>query len=170
MAQGHNSLLKLGFMGLLLVYGVSGGFDSNRFWLLNGADLAFHEFGHLAFGIFGEFVQFAGGTLMQLLIPFGIALYFLRRTEHYSAAVALFWVAQNFFNIAVYVADARARALPLVGGGIHDWAYLLGRMGLLEQDGSIATLLRLLGWALMLFSVGLGVRFATNGDTHVIGS
>ncbi len=147
-------------MGLLLLYGVSGGLDPNRFWLLNGADLAFHEFGHLAFGMFGEFVQFAGGTLMQLLIPLGIALYFWRRGERFSSAVALFWVAQNFFNIAVYVGDARVRALPLVGGGIHDWGYLLGRMGLLELDGVIANLIRFLGWALMLFSVGLGLTFS----------
>ncbi len=163
MKRGHYSLPKVGFMGLLLLYGISGGLDANRFWLLNGTDLAFHEFGHLAFGMFGQFIQFAGGTLMQLLIPSGIAFYFHRRGERYNSAAALFWVAQNFFNIAVYVGDARAQALPLVGGGIHDWAYLLGRMGLLELDGTIATLSRLLGWALMLFSVGLGLTFS-RGD------
>jgi hypothetical protein len=28
--------------------------------------------------------------------------------------------------VAVYIADAPAEELPLVGGGTHDWAYLLG--------------------------------------------
>jgi len=39
--------------------------------------------------------------------------------------VALWWVAQNLWNISVYVKDARAEELPLVGGGEHDWNYLL---------------------------------------------
>lgn len=160
MEQRGYLLPKVGFAGLLLLYGLSGALEPQRFWLLNGADLAFHEFGHLAFGFLGEFVQFLGGTLMQLIVPAGIAGHFYYRGERYGFAVALFWIAQNFFNIAVYVGDARAQALPLVGGGIHDWNYLLGRIGLLEFDGSIAALLRLLGWALMLFSVGLAVRFS----------
>jgi hypothetical protein len=78
--------------------------------------------------------------------------------------VALFWVAQNLFNIAVYVGDARAQLLPLVGGGIHDWAYMLGRMGLLQSDGTIAKLLRLLGWTLMLSAIGFGWRFSRRDE------
>lgn len=158
MGQKSYSLPRVAFAGLLLLYGVRGALDPERFWLLNGVDLAFHEFGHLAFGLLGEFVQFLGGTLLQLSIPAGIAVYFYRREERYSFAITLFWVAQNLFNIAVYVADAREQVLPLVGGGIHDWNYLLGRIGLLEFDDSMAMLLRLLGWALMLFSVALALR------------
>jgi len=160
MGQRGYHLPKVAFAGLLLLYGLSGAVDPQRFWLLNGADLAFHEFGHLAFGFLGEFVQFLGGTLMQLIVPAGIAVHFYLRQERYGFAVALFWIAQNLFNIAVYVADAQAQALPLVGGGIHDWNYLLGRMGLLELDGGIAGFLRLLGWALTLFSVALAVKFS----------
>jgi hypothetical protein len=64
--------------------------------------------------------------------------YFLRRRDRYAAYMVLIWVAQNLWNVSVYVADARARRLPLVGGGEHDWAYLLGRLGLLEQDLTIS--------------------------------
>ncbi|RPI27299.1 MAG: hypothetical protein EHM61_08900 [Acidobacteria bacterium] len=162
------SLPKAAFMGLLLLYGISGGLDPQRFWLLNGVDLAFHEFGHLAFGFLGEFIQFAGGTLMQLLIPIGIAVHFYRRDERYSAAATLFWIGQNLFNIAVYVGDARAQVLPLVGGGIHDWAYMLGRLNLLQLDTTLANLLSFLGWVLMLASVGFGLKFARHNEEEFL--
>lgn len=166
MEQSGFHLPRAAFAGILLVYGVSGGLNPDRFWLLNGADLAFHEFGHIAFNFLGEFGQFLGGTLMQLAIPAAIAGYFYWQKERYGFSVTLFWVAQNLFNVAVYVGDARSQALPLVGGGIHDWNYLLGRTGLLEHDTGIAGLLRLLGWVLMLLSVGLAVKFSRRAEAE----
>jgi hypothetical protein len=162
------SLPKVAFVAVLLLYGISGGLNPDRFWLLNGVDLAFHEFGHMAFAMFGDFIQFAGGTLMQLLIPLAIAAYFYRRGEHFSSAVALFWVAQNFFNIAVYAADARTQALPLVGGGIHDWGYLLGRTGLLESDGTIAGVFKTVGWALIFFSIGWALKSSRLDEEELV--
>jgi hypothetical protein len=34
---------------------------------MDSVDLAIHEAGHPLFGIFGEFIGYAGGALMQLL-------------------------------------------------------------------------------------------------------
>ncbi len=151
---------KMVFVGLWLVWGIAGGLKVEYFWFLNGVDLAFHEFGHLAFRFLGEFVQFLGGTIMQLLIPGAIAAYFLRRRQYYASAVAVFWIGQNLFNIAVYVRDARAQALPLVGGGIHDWGYILGRLGLLQQDQTIGAALSLAGWGAFAVSAYVGFRYA----------
>ena len=83
-------------------------------------------------------MQFAGGTLFQLIMPAIFVGYFLRRKDSHSASVALWWVAQNFWNISVYAADARAQELPLVGGGEHDWAYLLGELHWLQYDQRVA--------------------------------
>jgi hypothetical protein len=105
--------------------------------LLDGVDLAIHETGHLVFGPFGELIGFAGGTLMQLIMPALFVGYFLRRGDRHSASVALWWVGQNCANISVYAADARAQELPLVGGGEHDWAYMLGRFGWLSHDQGV---------------------------------
>jgi hypothetical protein len=58
------------------------------------------------------------------------------------------------------VRDARAQALPLVGGGEHDWAYLLGGLGRLRYDQVIAVAIRLLGAAIYASSVVLGFRDA----------
>lgn len=113
--------------------------------LVDGVDLAIHETGHLVFAPFGEFVGYLGGTLLQLLLPLAFVVSFLRRGDRYAAYVVLAWVAQNLWNVARYVADARAQELPLVGGGDHDWAYLLGEMGLLAHDTALASAVRAAG-------------------------
>jgi hypothetical protein len=134
--------------------------------LLDMVDLAIHETGHLVFGPFGELVGFAGGTLFQLIMPLLFVGYFWRQDDRHSASVALAWVAQNLAHIAPYVADARAQELPLVGGGEHDWAYLLGRFGLLARDQRIAHGILALGWLLLLGATGWGLVVADRVESR----
>ncbi len=94
---------------------------------LHGVNLVFHEAGHLIFGFFGQFVAVLGGSLNQVLIPVICVVAFLRTHQRASAAVALFWTGQSLADVAVYAADGRAMALPLLAEGlIHDWNYILG--------------------------------------------
>jgi len=86
-------LLVLG----LGVWGFFGALELQKLWILNGADLVFHEVGHPLFGIFGKSIGIWGGTLMQLLIPLVIMISFLRRGRQYSAAVILFLDWAKFF-------------------------------------------------------------------------
>jgi hypothetical protein len=141
----------------LLIYGVYGLRHQGEGTLLDGVDLAIHETGHLVFGPFGEFIGFAGGTLFQLLMPTFFLIYFLRRSDQYAASVALWWIGQNCGHIAVYVADARAQELPLVGGGEHDWDYLLGRLGLLARDHTIARAITAVGYLLVVAAAVWGL-------------
>jgi len=53
--------------------------------------------------------------------------------------------------VSVYIADAPVQALPLVGGGTHDWAWILGRFDAIDRAGSIAGFVEVLG-ALMVVS------------------
>jgi hypothetical protein len=124
--------------------------------LLDSVDLAIHETGHLVFGPFGELIGFAGGTLMQLLMPALFVGYFLRGRDQHAASVALWWVGQNCANISVYAADARAQELPLVGGGEHDWAYLLGRFGWLAHDQGVGRSFHALAMVLMIGAAAWG--------------
>ncbi len=156
-----NSTARRALSAALLLYGVYGLRHQGEGSLLDGVDLAIHETGHLVFGPFGEFVGFAGGTLFQLLMPMAFVIYFLRRQDRYAASVALWWVGQNCGHIAVYVADARAQELPLVGGGEHDWEYLLGRMGLLAQDQAIARTITSIGYLLVVGAAVWGLYSAT---------
>lgn len=148
---------KLGLTAILAVYGFITLLDPAHFRLLDNVNLAIHEAGHVFFGPFGEFLGFLGGTLFQLAVPVTFFGYFLKRGDRFAAAVLLWWVAHNLWNISVYVKDARSLELPLVGGGEHDWAYLLGEMGLLHRDQAIGTAIYLCGVALFLVSIGWGL-------------
>src|SRR5437773_10384236 len=125
---------------------------------LDGIDLAIHETGHLVFRPFGEVIQFAGGTLFQLIVPAAFVWYFAKRGDRHAATVPLWWIAQNLWNISVYVRDARVQELPLVGGGEHDWAYLLGRFGLLAHDQGIGRGVHAFGTLLCIAAVATGIK------------
>ncbi len=123
---------------------------------LHGIDLIFHEAGHVIFGFFGEFIAALGGSLNQVLVPAICAGYFLAQHQLASAAVALAWTGESVTDVAVYVADGRARALPLLAEGlIHDWNYLLGRMGLLSWAETLGRLTYATGVLLILVAAAL---------------
>jgi hypothetical protein len=126
---------------------------NDRYWsLLDDVDLAIHETGHVVFSPFGEFMGVAGGSLFQVLVPLAFVLYFAWRRDAFASFLVLFWVSQSLFNVAVYVADARAQALPLVGGeyAIHDWSWMLSRLHVLTKDESIAAAVRALASSLWI--------------------
>jgi hypothetical protein len=139
--------------------------ESHRATLFSGIDLGIHEAGHIVFAPFGRFLGIAGGTILQLLAPVLAAIVFWRQGDRVGICFAAAWLGINLVEVSVYVADARAQALPLVtvGGGepLHDWHYLLGRMGLLRHDRGIATAIRVLGWALHAGAVAAGAWFVT---------
>jgi hypothetical protein len=123
---------------------------------LDSLDLAIHESGHLVFAFGGEFLTILGGTLLQLLIPAAFVVALWRQGDSHGATVPLWWLGQNCLNVAVYVNDARAQELPLVGGGEHDWALLLERFGLLHRDIIIGRAVGAAGMVLMILAVALG--------------
>ena len=157
---------RVGTPEFLIASGVFAGFflllsRANGFLpILDHANLAFHEAGHIFFRILGETASLYGGTLGQLVFP-GVAIVVLwRRRETLGLAIAGIWFFENFLNIAVYMADARTQALPLVGGGDHDWTNILGRWNALASDTSLARKLRALGWIGMIGMWGwLGLRW-----------
>lgn len=122
--------------------------------LLHLINLPFHEAGHVFFRPFGQFAMSLGGTLGQLLIPTICLLYLLLKTrDPFGAAVCLWWLGENFIDIAPYVDDARAGQMPLLGGnfgeispyGFHDWEYLLTETGFLSYDHALARASHLAG-------------------------
>jgi len=153
--------LRLAAVALLAIYGLFCLLSPDTGRLLDGVDLAIHESGHLVFSPFGEIFTALGGTLFQLIIPATFVVYFWRRRDRYAAAFALWWVAQNLWNISVYIGDARAQNLPLVGGGEHDWTYLLGQAGWLARDVALAQAVHVTGVAIYLIALGLAAASAS---------
>jgi hypothetical protein len=132
-----------------------------RGWFLQNVNLAVHETGHLLFAPFGEFMHFLGGSLFQLLVPLAFVAYFLRKGDQHAATVALWWEATNWWYVAVYIDDTQKLQLDLVGGGEHDWAYLLGELGKVHASAEIATRVHAVGTFVLLAATAFGVLTAT---------
>jgi hypothetical protein len=125
-------------------------------WLfVDYVNLALHEGGHLLLRWAGLTVHIMGGTLAQLALPIACAAYFWRwRGDRFAALVCAWWVAENLVMISHYLRDAPTMALPLVGGEIHDWNYLLTRWRLLRRAHGIADLLIYGGGVAMIACLG----------------
>lgn len=120
-----------------------------------------HEFGHLFFAPFGEFMTVAGGSLMQLLVPLGAVALLVARRDWFGTAAAGCWLSFSLSNLAVYIGDAVAQELPLVSmspdGGGHDWYYLLDHFNLLAYDLRFALLTRRLSLVVLAASFVWGL-------------
>ena len=125
---------------------------------LHLVNLPFHEAGHIIFTPLGRFMQVLGGTLGQLLMPaVCLAVLLLRTRDAFGAAVAQWWLAESFMDIAPYINDARSLKLILLGGvtgkdvaDYHDWEYLLRTAGLLRMDHALAYMAQGIGIVLMV--------------------
>ncbi len=127
----------------------------NSLWHL--VNLPFHEAGHIFFRFLGTFMTSLGGSLFQLFMPVLCAVVLLIKTrDNFGASVCVWWLGENFMDLAPYINDARALQLPLLGGntgesspyGFHDWEYILTETGLLRSDHTLAH-----------FSYSLGILF-----------
>jgi len=103
--------------------------------IITSLNILFHEAGHWIFYIFGNFVYVLGGTLGEIIMPTIFIFHFWLRRDFAGMAFGYWWLSTAFYSISIYVADARAQVLPLIGGpGSHDWTYLLGRLCWLQYD------------------------------------
>ncbi len=134
--RSGSSWLPLSLTGLLAFWTARLVGDPGRGCFLDLVNLAFHEAGHLFLTPFGSTLHYLGGTFGQLAVPALLAGYFLLTgpARPLGGAVCAWWVGENLVNVSVYMADARDLALPLVGGGDHDWNELFYRFGLLGED------------------------------------
>jgi hypothetical protein len=127
-------------------------------------NMCIHEGGHLLCRAFPEFIHVAAGTAAQLLAPVAAMFILARQQDPFGMTFCFGWLSTNFIGVGVYMADARARELPLVtaeGVGttnatIHDWAYLFGQLGLMEYDTTIGFITRAIGSATMLLALVSG--------------
>jgi hypothetical protein len=118
---------------------------------LSAVDLGFHELGHMLAMFLPPVGQALAGSVVQLCVPLGLALYFaLVRRENGAAALMLAWAGTAARDVSVYVADAPYQALPLIGGR-HDFAYLFGPevLGDLQASLGVSRAVWLLGLAVL---------------------
>jgi hypothetical protein len=158
-------LLVFLYLGYLTVYFMTG-YDPTSasyrppfvLWVLDILNLYIHEAGHFLFQVFGRWVYFLGGSLMQVLLPLALLIVSWRQNITHIG-YAGFWLGENFINVSVYIKDAPYRHLRLIGQGlIHDWNWLLsGNLGAAEPLGDIVFYA---GVLLCSASIVTGVYFA----------
>lgn len=151
MVKDH--LKKYWLSYILLAAGIFFVSIRGTYTFLDFIDLLIHEPGHLVFGLFGQFAQFLGGTLLQILLPLSMAILFFIKGSKYLTQLFLFWLGHNFINISVYVDDANKMKLKIIGG-VHDWNWILNRIGLIEfaeEIGLIFVGLSIITFIIMFF-------------------
>lgn len=121
-----------------------------------------HEFGHILFRPFGEFMTLLGGSLFQILLPLVFGGIFLgKNRDPFAAAVMLWWSGVAIMDVAPYIYDAwEPQHLLLTGRtgdtGAHDFIDTLGDLGLLSRAQPIGRGVHALGFVVMLASLVWG--------------
>src|SRR3972149_2463730 len=87
------------FYGLFLWHAAA---DRDGFLLMDHVNLIVHEAGHLLFGWFGATLGLWGGTLLELLVPLALVVYFAWQRHASGTAFAAFFFFENFLYIATY--------------------------------------------------------------------
>jgi hypothetical protein len=123
--------------------------------LLDNVFSQIHQGGHALFRVFGLTAAVAGGTFLQLFVPFALGFCFIRQRQPQGVALCMFFFFEQFLPIAKYMADAQAQQLPLLSIGryesaIHDWNYLFTKLGVLSYDKGIADVVHFIGWLGMI--------------------
>src|SRR3569832_770527 len=150
--------------GALLIggYFLHCAFTKTGWHFIDNANLIFHEAGHAIFFFFGQFVQVAMGSGLQILLPLSIAGYFFYHRQRYEGALTLMWAGQNMVNVSVYAGDAIAMQLPLLGGDsvIHDWNYILNSLHALALTPYVAQVIYGTGTLTILTGFAASLYFA----------
>ena len=123
--------------------------------LLGGADLGFHELGHLLTYAFPDIITASMGSITQIGVPLGLAVYFLvARRDWVAGGVCLAWASTSAQDASVYIADAPYQMLQLIGGE-HDWAFVLGpeNFNMLDRADTVAATVKGFGFAMLLTGI-----------------
>ncbi len=126
--------------------------------IFSGINLGIHELGHVVLSFMPMFITVAAGTLFQLAAPAASILVFLKQRDFFALSVSLGWLSTSLFSVSRYAGDAREMELPLVSpfGGeeiIHDWNYMLSKVGLLGAAPAVSALF----WILAFLSMALAL-------------
>lgn len=150
-------------LGALIVYGVKLAAMDIPSWemagsLMHAPMVPFHEFGHILFRPFGEFMTNLGGALFQAGLPLILGGIFLARNrDPFAAAVMLWWCAVAVIDTAPYVYDAQVPQHILLTGrtgetGAHDFIDVLGDLGLLDRAQAVGRVTHGFGVAMLIAS------------------
>ena len=154
---------RAALLAVLVVYGLKLAAMDIPSWemsssLIHAPMVPLHEFGHILFMPFGEFMHLLGGSLFQAALPlvFG-GIFLVKNRDPYAAAVMLWWSAVAVMDIAPYAYDAQQPQHVLLTGrtgetGAHDFIDVLGDLGLLTRAQTVGYVMHRFGVVMLLAS------------------
>ncbi len=145
------------------------GFVPGLFNGLSYLNFVVHELGHLAFKLAPFWLHVGAGTFFQLALPFGAIVMFVRQRDDAASCFAACWLSASLMHSADYIGDARAMDGDMtLSAGFwsmtsgrqvrpdelgHDWNFMLGELGLLQWDTTLATGVRILAGTIAAMAV-----------------
>jgi hypothetical protein len=145
---GITACLTLGYFAFV---------KGTRVPLLGGVDLGFHELGHLLTYVFPDVITASMGSITQIAVPVGLAIYFMwARKDRVAGGVCLAWASTSAQDASIYIADAPYQALQLIGGE-HDWAFVLGpeHFNILDRADTVAAVVKGSGFVMLLAGIAI---------------
>ena len=101
----------------------------------------------------------ANGTIFQVGFPLLVAWYYQRKENRVAVYIARFFAGFSLQYTAWYISTAHeglyvpASKSFLGVDGYHDFAYLLGTVGLVPYDGFLSTLIKVTAYGIMFWAV-----------------
>lgn len=133
-------------------FGVVTGLLSLPSRFIDAVSLIVHEAGHYYLSWASPFVHALGGTLFEIGVPFGLAIYATLRGYYRFAALALIWVSAAAFSIAPYIASTTDLADQMRVGtnaqalaDVHDWYRILGSTQSIDHAPFLAEIFASIG-------------------------
>ena len=145
---GVLACLALGF------FGVAAGL---RIPILADAAYGFHALGHLLSWFLPPTYAAMMGSLLQVLLPLGLAGYFLLfHRDLLGVSLMLAWTGVSAAETSAYIADAVSQTIvPGPGHTGHDWAIALNALGKMGAADELAFMVQSL--AIVCILAGMGV-------------
>lgn len=107
-----------------------------------------HEASHLIFGFMPAVFVAASGSLSEIVFTSLVVIAAFKAKAYFAGIFGLLWVMMAMNSAGIYMADARAQAMPLIGPGDtvqHDWHFVFSQLGWLNADTAIGGSLRIFG-------------------------
>lgn len=139
-------------------------------------DFGVHEVSHMVVFFLPPIFVASAGSIGEVLFTLLLLFATLKAKSYFAAVFAGLWVMLGFMSAGIYMADARAQSLPLVGPSEnvqHDWHFVFSQLGILSADTFIGGAMQIvgiiIGVASLLFGLYLIVRklLLKNSPVHL---
>lgn len=123
-------------------------------------NLGVHEAAHFATFFLPRIVISSAGSIAEIIFALLLLLAAIKGKSYFAAVFTGLWVMFSFISASIYMSDARAQAIPLIGPGenlSHDWHYVFSQLGWLSADTLIGGGMRTTGIIIGTLSLAFGL-------------